>query len=171
MHPFITFNFYVAFTLPGKKDVVCEAEFSECSGLEMNMEVKTIREGGNNGEQIHLAGPLSYGQLTLKRGMTSNFDLWDWFESVQNQRNLRVDGEIQMLSSLRMKKAQNPPAPPGQKEKNVVFKLSSCLPMKIVAPSLNAKDGEIAIEEMQIAYERLQRITASSAQGGLPQNA
>jgi len=169
MHLFTSFNFYVAFTLPGKKQGVCEAEFSECSGLEMNMEVKTIREGGNNGEQIHLAGPLSYGQLTLKRGMTPNFDLWDWFESVQNQRSLRVDGEIQMLSSLRMKTKQeplDPPSPPGKKEKNVVFKLSSCLPIKIVAPSLNAMNGEIAIEEMQIAYERLQRVTDSPAQEG-----
>jgi len=163
MRPFTTFNFHVAFTLPGKKEEVCQAEFSECSGLEMNMEVKTIKEGGNNGEEIHLAGPLSYGQLTLKRGMTSNFDLWDWFEDVQNERSLRVDGEIQMLSSLKMAKEQNPP---GKKNKDVVFKLSSCLPMKIVAPSLNAKDGEIAIEEMQIAYERLQRVTDSSTQGG-----
>jgi len=163
MRPFTTFNFHIAFTLPDKEQEVCEAELSECSGREMNMELKTIKEGGNNGEQIHLAGPLSYGQLTLKRGMTSNFDLWDWFEKVQNQRNLRVDGEIQMLSSLRMAKEQNPP---GKKNKDVVFKLSNCLPVKIVAPSLNAQTGEIAIEQMEIAYERLQRVTDSSAQGG-----
>ncbi len=168
MRPFTTFNFHVAFTLPGKGKEVCEAEFSECSGLEMNMEIKTIKEGGNNGEQIHLAGPLTYGQLTLKRGMTSNFDLWEWFENVQNQRNLRVDGEIQMLSSLRMAKEQNPP---GKKNKDVVFKLSNCLPMKIVAPGLNAIDGNIAIEEVQIAYERLQRVTNSSAQEGTAKNA
>lgn len=168
MRPFTTFNFHVAFTLPGEKEEVCQAEFSECSGVEMNMEVKTIKEGGNNGEQIHLAGPLSYGQLTLKRGMTSNFDLWDWFEQAQDQRGLRVDGEIQMLSSLKMAKEQNPP---GKKNKDVVFKLSSCLPIKIVAPSLNAKNGEIAIEEMQIAYERLQRVTDASTQGGAEPNA
>ena len=163
MQPFTTFNFHVSFTLPSLTKEVCEAEFSECSGLEMSMEVKTIKEGGNNGEQIHLAGPLSYGQLTLKRGMTSNYDLWDWFESVQDQRNLRVDGEIQMLSSLKLTKEQNLS---GKKNKNVVFKLSSCLPMKIVAPSLNAKDGEIAIEEMQIAYQRLSRVTDVPTQGG-----
>lgn len=162
MRPFTTFNFHISFTLPDEKEEVCQAEFSECSGLEMSMELKTIKEGGNNGEQIHLAGPLTYGQLTLKRGMTSNFDLWDWFESVQDQHNLRVDGEIQMLSSLRLAKEQNPP---GKKNKDVIFKLTSCLPMKIVAPSLNAKDGEIAIEEIQIAYERLQRVTDSAAQG------
>lgn len=162
MRPFTTFNFHISFTLPDKEKEVCEAEFSECSGLEMNMEVKTIKEGGNNSEQIHLAGPLSYGQLTLKRGMTSNFDLWDWFENVQNNRLLRVDGEIQMLSSKRL---SSDPNPPGKKNKDVVFKLSSCLPIKIVAPSLNAKDGEIAIEEIQIAYERLQRVVDKETAG------
>lgn len=120
------------------------------------MDVKTIKEGGNNMEQVHLAGPLTYGQLSLKRGMTSNFDLWDWFESVQTNRNLRVDGELQMLSAKRTAKDPNPP---GAKTKNVVFKLSNCMPVKIVAPSLNAKEGDIAIEEMQLVYERLERMT------------
>jgi len=32
------------------------------------------------------------------------------------------------------------------------FELTDCLPIKIKAPSFNAKDGAIAIEEMQIAY-------------------
>jgi phage tail-like protein len=160
MRPFTTFNFHVSFTLPDKKQEVCEAEFSECAGLEMNMEVNTIKEGGNNTEQVHLAGPLTYGQLSLKRGMTANFDLWDWFESVQNNRNLRVEGEIQILSSRRTSKDANPP---GAKSKNVVFKLSNCMPVKIVAPSLNAMDGEIAIEEMQLVYERLERMPAKES--------
>ena len=32
------------------------------------MEPKTIREGGNNTTMVHFVGPVSYGQLTLKRG-------------------------------------------------------------------------------------------------------
>lgn len=155
MSPFTTFNFHVVFTMPEQNRKVCELEFSECSGLEMNMDVKTIREGGNNSEQIHLAGPVSYGQLTLKRGMTSNFDLWDWFEDVQANRQLRVDGEIQMLSLKRTPKDSKVVV---EKKKNVVFKVVRCMPIKLVAPSLNAKDGEIAIEEVQLTYERLLRV-------------
>lgn len=156
MRPFTTFNFHISFTLPDKSEELCEAEFSECAGLEMTMEVNTIKEGGNNSEQIHLAGPLTYGQLTLKRGMTSNFDLWDWFESVQTNRNLRVDGEIQILSSRRSSPDQTLP---GAKTRNVVFKLTACMPVKLVAPTLNARDGEVAIEELQLVYERMERST------------
>jgi len=35
------------------------------------------------------------------------------------------------------------------------FLLSRCMPVKIKAPAMNAKDGTIAIEEMQLAYESL----------------
>ncbi len=154
MMPFSNFNFHVLFTLPDQKATICEAEFSECSGLEMNMEVKTIKEGGNNAEQIHLSGPLTYGQLSLKRGMTSNFDLWDWFEQSQQNPNLRIDGEIQMLSVKRTVKNKKALI---KQTKNVVFKIFNCLPIKIVAPTLTAAEGEVAVEEMQIAYERLKR--------------
>lgn len=136
-----TFNFHVKLRLPGHSKDICESEFSECSGLEMSMAPKTIREGGNNTRQVHLVGPVSYGQLSLKRGMTSSFDLWEWFNQVQQQRRLRASGEIHMLSPAR--------------KKTVVFTLSGCLPMKLRAPSLSAKEGQIAIEEMQIAYEHL----------------
>ena len=54
--------------VPGVSKQVCSAAFSECDGLEMTMEVKTIREGGNNGRQIRLTGPVSLRPLTLKRG-------------------------------------------------------------------------------------------------------
>jgi hypothetical protein len=37
-------------------------------------------------------------------------------------------------------------------EAQAYFKLRGCLPIKIKAPALNASDGLVAIEEMQIAY-------------------
>lgn len=146
--PFTTFNFLVNLTFPNDSVPVCDAEFSECSGLEMNMEPKSIREGGSNTRPIHLMGKVSYGQLTLKRGMTKNFDLWSWFEFIQLNRGLRADGEIQFLTSERKDDGE-------AKGKNAIFKLTGCLPIKIKAPALNAKDGGIAIEEMQIAYETI----------------
>jgi hypothetical protein len=62
IRPFTTFNFKVELTLKGKKDFICSASFSECDGLEITMTPKTIQEGGNNNQPIHLIGPVSYGQ-------------------------------------------------------------------------------------------------------------
>ncbi len=147
--PFTTFNFKVRLTLPGESGTVCDAEFSDCDGLEMSLEPKTIREGGNNRRQIHLAGPVSYGQLTLKRGMTPDFGLWDWFEEVQEDRSLRASAEVWMLSSDR-------------DSTDVRFVLTGCLPVKVKAPSLSAREGAVAIEEMRIVYETL----SMAGQGG-----
>ncbi len=141
--PFTTFNFKLLLELEGDGKPLCDAEFADCDGLEMTLETKSIREGGSNGRQIHLAGPVSYGQLTLKRGMTADFGLWRWFERVQLNRGLRASGEVLMLSS------------DAERTPRVRFVLTGCLPTKLKAPALSAKDGVLAIEEMQVAYETL----------------
>src|SRR5262249_13382968 len=51
----------------------------------------------------------------------------------------------------------------------VRFVLTRCLPVKLKAPALNAKDGMVAVEELQLAYESLtmKRPGGSSPAGGL----
>src|SRR6266581_3302002 len=95
--PFTAFNFAVEIEVPGVSQKVCDAAFSECDGLEMTMEVKTIREGGNNGQQIRLTGPTSYGAITLKRGMTRSFDLWDWFSAMHSTNNLKARARVEIV--------------------------------------------------------------------------
>ena len=142
IYPFVSFNFEVLINVDGVSDMVCSAAFSECDGLEMSMEVKTIREGGNNGKQIRLSGPTNFGQVTLKRGMTANFDLWDWFKAMLTNPGLRADAQVVLFS-------------PDRQEERARFVLTRCLPIKLKAPALNAKDGMVAIEEFQLAYESL----------------
>lgn len=150
-YPFTSFNFLVFLTIDNPPSALnlsnplCNAEFSECDGLEMTMEPKTVREGGNNTQVIHRVGTVSYGNLTLKRGMTKNQDLWKWFAAAvaaptapAQRRGLLAGLEIIMLDA----------AGNGQ----VRYRLFDCLPIKLKAASLNAKDGILALEEMQIAY-------------------
>jgi len=153
-YPFVAFNFGVEITIPGVPAPLCGASFAECDGLEMTMEVKTIREGGNNGRQIRLSGPVSFGQLVLKRGMTRDRDLWDWFSDSFNDPSLRATTEVVMFSSEA-----------GTYTAGKRFVLTGCVPVKLKAPPLNAKDGLIAIEEMQIAYESLE-LKKDGAKGG-----
>ena len=140
--PFASFNFAVEIHVPGVSKQVCNAAFSECDGLEMTMEVKTIREGGNNSRMIRLTGPAALGTLTLKRGMTFNFDLWDWVAAVHKNPALRVDAEVVIFDANGVTRVAS-------------FVLTSCVPVKLKAPALNAKDGVIAVEELQLAYESL----------------
>ncbi len=144
--PFTAFNFAVLIDVAGvtsSNAQLCAASFAECDGLEMTMELKTIRAGGRNWGPVHMAGPVSYGQLTLKRGMTTSLDLWKWFEKMVQKGNTgyRASATVVIRASDQSDVA--------------VFQLKGCLPVKLKAPGLNAKDGLVAIEEMQIAYESL----------------
>lgn len=140
-YPFMAFNFAVEIKVEGVAMQICDAAFSECDGLETTMDVKTIREGGNNGKQIRLTGAMNYGTLTLKRGITETFDLWKWIELMQTNPETRADAEVILFSTDKQVRAK--------------FLLTSCLPVKLKAPPLNAKDGGVAIEEFQLAYESL----------------
>lgn len=142
--PFTAFNFAVEIDVPSLAPKLCNASFAECDGLEMTMDAKTIREGGNNASQIRLFGAVNYGTLTLKRGMTANFDLWDWFETLYEPDKATLRGLVTVVVF----------AADGSTER-ARFTLDNCLPIKLKAPPLNAKDGLIAIEEMQLAYESM----------------
>ena len=146
IRPFTTFNFEVLIEVKGVATQICSASFSDCDGLEMTLEPKTIREGGRNFGPVHLAGGVSYGQLTLKRGMTTNTDLWTWFDKVSTQTGLRAWATVVMKAS--------------DYSDQTIFQLTGCLPVKLKAPALNAKEGLVAIEEMQIAYESMSRKAA-----------
>ncbi|SRR6266568_3047135 len=156
--PYIAFRFQVELSLaqsvPGINGLICRGAFAECDGLEMTMEPKAVREGGNNQEQIHLMGPISYGQLTLKRGMSSNRDLWKWFAAAgRTKRTSTANGRVVIADAT---------GKPG-----ITFVLENCLPVKLRGPSLNGKDGQIAIEEMQLVYSRLSIRGAGDAGAGM----
>ncbi|MCW7541367.1 phage tail protein [Aquabacterium sp. A7-Y] len=140
--PFTAFNFAVEIVPEGGSSPLVSAAFAECDGLEMGMEVKTIREGGNNDRQIRLAGPATFGQLTLKRGMTeASFELWQWMSDSVADPSLRAEAELVLFAA------------DGNTERARVV-LQRCLPVKLKVPALHAKDGAVAVEELQLAYER-----------------
>lgn len=151
-YPFSSFNFLVSITVKdapaglGLAEPLCNAEFAECDGLEMTMEPKTVKEGGNNTQVIHLAGPVNYGNLTLKRGMTSNLDLWKWFNAAAG--NWRVSHPVRrgLLAGAEIILRDAALAP------LLRYAIYDCLPIKLKAAPMNAKDGIIAVEEFQLVY-------------------
>lgn len=137
--PFPAFNFVVEIVRDDQSGMLAGGSFSECDGIEISQEVKTLREGGNHGRVHRLSGPVTFGQLTLKRGVTSGFDLWKWFSASLEQPALRAGVTVSVMRHDKSEWGR--------------FVLSRCLPVKLKAPALNARDGTVAVEEMQIAYE------------------
>jgi phage tail-like protein len=126
--------------------------FQECSGLDIEMDVQNYQEGGRNDGVIQRVGRAKYQNLVLKRGMFYgddghvNADLWNWMQGVVSgiRPVARYDGVIEVMS--------------------VGFKVAATwvfdrgLPARIRGPEMNAKTGEIAIEELHIAHEGLRLV-------------
>lgn len=150
--PLHAFNFDVEILAGESSAALCRAAFAECDGMEINMEVKTLRQGGDNGRQLRLTGPLAFGTLVLKRGMTLDFDLWRWFAAYTRTGEQRQRATVIVV----VKGADEARTPQAR------FVLGRCLPVKLKAPTLNAKDGIVAIEELHIAYESLDLMGATA---------
>jgi phage tail-like protein len=141
--PFTAFAFAVELRLPGSDHALCHAAFCECDGLELRRAITTLRDGGDAGSVRLLPGPESFGNVTLRRGMTSTFDLWGWWERVRRDPGVRASCDVIVLS-------------PDLAEERVRFRLHRCLPAKITGPALDAKGNDIAIESLEIACEGIE---------------
>lgn len=155
--PFTAFSFEVLLTLaslvPGVGQPVCQGSFSECDGLALEMEPKSVVQGGINDTVTHLVGVTKPGQLTLRRGMTSSADLWAWMAATSiTGRAVTADGQITMLDGTGAVQAR--------------FLLAGCLPVRLRGPALNAQSGLLAIEELGLAVGHL-TLAGVPAAGGL----
>ena len=138
--PFTAFAFAVELRLPGSDQPLCEAAFCACDGLELRREIIRARDGGEPTNVRLLPGAESFGNVILRRGMTSNFDLWDWWERVRRGQGARATCDIVVLS-------------PDLAQERVRFRLYRCLPAKLTGPALNAAGNDIAIESLELACE------------------
>lgn len=152
-----TFNFRIELTKAagGGPTVLGDGGFQECSGLDVEMDVAELVEGGRNDGIVRRVGRGKYSNLVLKRGMlvpaggTVDSALWGWLQGIlEGVRPVpRYDGAIHVLDGRGVSTV-------------ATWLFFRGLPSKIAGPSLNAKTGEVAIEELTIAHEGLRlRVT------------
>lgn len=117
--------------------------FAECTGLEATMDPKIIREGGLNYGSHVRSGGVTFATVVLRRGMTLNYDLWKWFKLTTSggaftyRMDVMIDHRDLDGTFLR------------------TWILTRALPVKFKSSDLNARSGEIAIEELHLAHEGL----------------
>lgn len=138
--PFAAHAFAVELRLPGSAQPLCQAAFSECDGLELRRSLITVREGGDEQSTRLVPGRESFGIVRLRRGMTSNFDLWTWWE-----QGVRATGDVVVLA-------------PDLVAERVRFRLHRCVPVKLTGPTLNAQSSAVAIESLELACERIELV-------------
>ncbi|MBE9031485.1 phage tail protein [filamentous cyanobacterium LEGE 11480] len=119
-----------------------KAAFSECSGLDVQIDKDVYHEGGVNHQQRIFLKQAKFGDITLKRGITEDSEFWRWVEQSlmagqQRRRNINILVFNQAGETMQ------------------AWFLLGAVPIGWKTPSLKADSNSVAIEELVLAYEGL----------------
>ena len=117
--------------------------FTEVDGLEIENEVLEYREGSSpEPASMKLPGLRKYANLVLKRGvMLNDNEFFDWMQTVGNGAAEHRDMTISLLNE--------------EHSPTVTWRVKGAWPVRLTGPKLDALQGRIAIETLEIAHEGL----------------
>jgi phage tail-like protein len=100
------------------------------------------------GQEMVLAVPgrLKWEKITLKRGITSAMDIWDWRKMVEDGDvdGARRNGSIIMFNHMLEPVAQ--------------WDFERAWPVKVTGPQPKADSNEIGLEELTLTHEYISRV-------------
>ncbi len=133
-NPYETYNFTVTI------DDVPAAMFTECVLPSVTLDVVEYRQGNDAVNNVHkLPGLARYGNLTLRRGITSTLALWNWVDAFVQGTGIAEPITVQLLDAKR-----NPV---------IEWKFTNCWPVKYELPVLSGHTSALAIESVEIAVD------------------
>ena len=141
--PYVQFNFLVDLGT-GTTDGI-EAGFQECSNIGMEVTVSEYRTGNSKENSVRkITGLNKSTDVTLKRGVIGSLNLYRWLDDIRNGN--------QMAERTVVIQLQN------EDHTAVVqtWKLLRARIIKHVSGPMNARGTDVAMEELTLAYERLE---------------
>jgi phage tail-like protein len=141
--PYVQFNFLV--DLGNGTTDGADAGFQEISGIGMEVTVAEYRNGNEKENSVRkITGLNKSTDVTLKRGVIGSLNLYQWLDQIRNgdQGSLR-NVVIQLQNEDHTSVVQE-------------WKLMRARIIKHTSGPLNAKGTDVAMEELVLAYERLE---------------
>ena len=141
--PYAQFNFLVDLGTGDTKTP--EAGFQECSNIGMEVTVAEYRNGNDKLNSVRkLTGLNKAVDVTLRRGVIGSLNLYQWLDQVRNgdpgaARTVRIQLQTEDRSAAA-----------------VTWVLQRARIVKYTSGPLNAKGTDVAMEELTLAYERLE---------------
>jgi phage tail-like protein len=141
--PYVQFNFLVDLGT-GSTDGP-EAGFQECSGIGMEVTVSEYRNGNEKENSVRkITGMNKSTDVTLKRGVIGSLNLYNWLNQIRN-------GDQSALRTVTVHLQNEDHTAIVQ-----TWKLLRARIIKHTSGPLNAKGTDVAMEELVLAYERLE---------------
>jgi len=124
--------------------------FNSVSGIGSETEVISQKlVNSDTGETIirQLPGRLTWTPITMKRGVTSNLDIWKWRQSVVEGKidEARTNCSIIAYSQDNSEIAR--------------WNLENAWPSKVVGPEMDAGSTNYMIEDVTIVHEGVERVS------------
>lgn len=142
LYPMPAFHFSVSF------QDLAETSFQEVSGLSSEVEVETVREGGENRFSHQLPKAVGHGKLVVKRGVFPKASpLYKWCEAVLGGCFTQPITTRQVVVSLM----------DGENEPCMTWTLSNVYPVKWEIGEFNSTKNEVAVESITFCYNRIKR--------------
>ena len=136
-----TFSFHV------ELDGIDIGAFKEASGVDSETEIVEYKETTKDGKMLirKLPGAMKWSDITLKKRIDSKKDLWDWRKEVEQGDidNARRNGSIVLYDSTAKEVAR--------------WNFMNGWPSKWKGADLNAGENAVAVEEITITHEGLER--------------
>lgn len=134
--PFRGYNFVLEI------DNIARGAFSEVGGLTSEGDAVDYREGSDvQSNPRKLPGPRKYTNLTLKRGMTDDKSLWQWYTNIVNGVPDRRNVSITLMNE--------------QRQAVLRWHVENAWINKIEGPSFKASSNEVAMESVELVHEGL----------------
>lgn len=142
--PYVQFNFLVSLG-PGFDSKGPDAGFQEVSNIGMEVAVAEYR-AGNSGENsvLKMTGLNKMTDVTMKRGIMGSLTLYSWLNDI---RNGSEDAYRTVTIQLQSEDHANTV---------LTWRLLRARIIKHVSGPMNAKGSDVAMEELTVAYERLE---------------
>ncbi len=140
--PYAQFNFLIDLGT-GETDGP-RAGFQECGQIGMSVDVIEYRNGNEKANEVRkLTGLARYPDVTLRRGIIGSLDLYEWLDQIRNGDANAVRNVTILLQNENRQVVQT-------------WHLRRARIVKHVSGPLNAQGCDVAIEELTLAYERLE---------------
>ena len=142
-NPYGEFNFLVDLGTGATEGP--EAGFQECSDIGQEVPVVEYRNGNDRLNSVRkLTGLNRALDVTLRRGVIGSLNLYQWLDQIRDgdqgaARTVRIHLQSEDRSAIVM-----------------TWTLLCARPVRHVAGPLNAKGTDVAMEELTLAYERLE---------------
>ncbi|MBK8553390.1 MAG: phage tail protein [Ignavibacteria bacterium] len=133
-YPPVGFHFIASFE-PFPDDF----RFQEISGLDVEMEMETFTEGGQNRFSWQLPKRTRYSDITLKRGLLIGSEIISWCKDAMENFVFRpVNINIQLLNE--------------KHESIQIWYVVNAIPKKWSVSNFNAQENSIVIESITLSY-------------------